>query len=131
MEEDENKTYFGITIFENNLVKEDDIKNLPFYDFFNESMKGSTYLVRDGKGYIYLTDFEQFCLYKRYKQFDNKDIFNIYGHAVRSEVKITSFDCNIDLGCCYKGTDDAVSNPRLCALEFPSMKIYTQENLEN
>jgi serine/threonine protein phosphatase 1 len=74
--------------------------------------------------------FEQYCLYKRYKQFDNKDIFNIYGHAVRSEVKITSFDCNIDLGCCYKGTNDAISNPRLCALEFPSMKIYIQENKE-
>lgn len=61
-----------------------------------------------------------------------KDINNliIYGHAVRSEVKLTSFDCNIDLGCCYKSSDDGVSNPRLCALEFPSMKIYTQENKE-
>lgn len=61
MEENKNKTYFGINIFENNLVKEDEIKELPFYDFFDESMKGSTYLVRDGKGYIYLSDWESFC----------------------------------------------------------------------
>ena len=75
--------------------------------------------------------FEQYCLYKRYKKFDNKDIFNIYGHAVRSEVKLTSFDCNVDLGCCYKCSDDAVPIPRLCALEFPSTKIFIQENIED
>lgn len=47
-----NKTYFGINIFEDDLVKEDDIKKLPFYDFFTESMKGSTYLEKDGINYI-------------------------------------------------------------------------------
>ena len=57
----QNKIYFGINIFENNLVKEDDIKKLPFYDFFRESMKGSTYLEIDGINYIYLKDWENFC----------------------------------------------------------------------
>ena len=56
-----NKTYFGIDIYENNLLKEDDIKDLPFYDFFNESMQGSTYLVKEGNSYIYLADWESFC----------------------------------------------------------------------
>ncbi|MCT7604572.1 hypothetical protein N5U17_10030 [Aliarcobacter butzleri] len=56
-----NKTYFGIDIYENNLLKEDDIKKLPFYDFFNESMKGSTYLIKEGNSYIYLADWESFC----------------------------------------------------------------------
>jgi hypothetical protein len=56
-----NKTYFGIEIFENNFVCEDDIKKLPFYDFFDESMLGSSYLVKDGISYIYLTDWESFC----------------------------------------------------------------------
>lgn len=58
---DTNKTYFGINIFEDDLVKEDDIKKLPFYDFFRESMKGSTYLEKDGINYIYLKDWENFC----------------------------------------------------------------------
>lgn len=58
---DTNKTYFGINIFEDDLVKEDDIKKLPFYDFFKESMKGSTYLEKDGINYIYLKDWENFC----------------------------------------------------------------------
>jgi len=56
-----NKTYFGIEIFENNLVSEDEIAKLPFYEFWNESMLGSTYLVKNGKNYIYLTDWESFC----------------------------------------------------------------------
>ena len=56
-----NKTYFGLEIFENNLVSEDEIKKLPFYEFWNESMLGSTYLVKNGKNYIYLTDWESFC----------------------------------------------------------------------
>lgn len=56
-----NKTYFGIEIFENNLVREDDIKKLPFYEFWNESMLGSGYLIKDGNNYIYLVDWENFC----------------------------------------------------------------------
>jgi serine/threonine protein phosphatase 1 len=76
-------------------------------------------------------EFTNFVSNNRYKQFDNKEIFNVYGHTVRSEVKRTDFDCNIDLGCCYKQINDEVLNPRLCALEFPSMKIFTQKNLEN
>lgn len=56
-----NKTYFGLEIFENNLVKENDIKKLPFYEFWDESAKGSTYLIKDGTSYIYLTDWESFC----------------------------------------------------------------------
>ncbi|MCT7575327.1 metallophosphoesterase [Aliarcobacter butzleri] len=84
---------------------------------------------RDSKDKFDIENFENQLLYKRYKQFDNKDIFNVYGHTPRSEAKLTSFDANIDLGCCYKDRNGAI-NPRLCALEFPSMKIYTQENIE-
>ena len=56
-----NKIYFGLEIFENNLVSEDEIKKLPFYEFWNESALGSTYLIKDGINYIYLTDWEIFC----------------------------------------------------------------------
>ena len=55
-----NRTYFGLEIHQGNLVKENDIKKLPFYDFWYESAKGSTYVIIDDEEYIYLTDFESF-----------------------------------------------------------------------
>ena len=54
----------------------------------------------------------------RYKNFD----INVYVHSSNSH------QANIDLGCCY--SKEQMLNPRLCALEFPSMKVYTQENIE-
>ena len=45
-----NKTYFGVPIQEKNLLLLDDIKSLPFYDFWEESSVGSTQLVgEDGR----------------------------------------------------------------------------------
>ncbi|QKJ26521.1 hypothetical protein ACBT_0567 [Aliarcobacter cibarius] len=55
-----NKTYFGLEIYQGNLVKENDIKKLPFYDFWLDSSKGSTYAIIDDEEYIYLSDFESF-----------------------------------------------------------------------
>ena len=120
----------------------DFIKTLPLYlEYKDYKTTDNRYLVvshsavgkvwdkRDSKDKFDIEDFENQLLYKRYKQFDNKDIFNVYGHTPRSEAKLTSFDANIDLGCCYKDRNGAI-NPRLCALEFPSMKVYTQENIE-
>ena len=55
-----NRTYFGLEIHQGNLVKENDIKKLPFYDFWYESSKGSTYAIIDDEEYVYLSDFESF-----------------------------------------------------------------------
>ncbi len=55
------KTYFGLEIKDGNLIKESDIKNLPFYEFWLESAKGSTCAIIDGEEYIYLSDFESFA----------------------------------------------------------------------
>src|SRR5574344_1571652 len=55
-----NKTFFGLEIYQGNLVKENDIKKLPFYDFWYESAKGSTYAIIDDEEYVYLSDFESF-----------------------------------------------------------------------
>ena len=55
-----NRTFFGLEIYQGNLVKENDIKKLPFYDFWYESSKGSTYAIIDDEEYVYLTDFESF-----------------------------------------------------------------------
>ena len=55
------KTYFGLEIQEGNLVKQSDIKKLPFYEFWLESAKGSTCAIIDGEEYIYLSDWESFA----------------------------------------------------------------------
>ena len=120
----------------------DFIKNLPLYlEYKDYKTPDDRYLVvshsavakswnlRNSDDEQDLKEFRRMALWCRWKQFDNHDIFNVYGHSVRSEAKLTSFDGNVDLGCCYK-EHKRVLNPRLCALEFPSMKIYTQENKE-
>jgi serine/threonine protein phosphatase 1 len=120
----------------------DFIQNLPLYLEYQDyktiddrylvvthSAVAKSWILRNSDNNHHLEDFKTMALWSRYKQYDNYDIFNVYGHTIRSEVKLTSFDCNIDLGC-YQDKEK-LPNPRLCALEFPSMKIYTQESLEN
>lgn len=61
MEKTMNKTtYFGLTVFKEG-VKESDIKRLPFYEFWEESARGSTCMKVDNEIYIYLHDWENFC----------------------------------------------------------------------
>lgn len=55
-----NTTYFGLPIYEENLVKKEDIEKLPFYEFWEQSSFGSTMLKRDNKVFIYLRDWENF-----------------------------------------------------------------------
>lgn len=56
------KTYFGIIIQGRNLLLLEDIKKLPFYEFWEESSIGSAQLI-DGSGrvLIYLHDWERFA----------------------------------------------------------------------
>ncbi len=99
------------------------------YLVVSHSAVGKTWCLRNSDNKLYLENFKSNTLWSRLEQFDNYDIFNVYGHTPRSNPKITEFDINIDLGCSYKN-HKKLPNPRLCALEFPSMKIYTQESLE-
>lgn len=55
------KTYFGLDVLQEKLVSEDDIKTLPFYDFWLESASGSAMLLKEEKNYVYLSDWEAFC----------------------------------------------------------------------
>lgn len=56
------KTYFGIAVQDKKLVAVEDIKKLPFYQFWRESMTGSTILVdKQDNEMIYLHDWERFC----------------------------------------------------------------------
>lgn len=71
--------------------------------------------------------FEKECLFSRYKSFDNKEIFNVFGHTPMAKPIIDNYKANIDLGCFYKSE---IESGKLCALEFPSMKIYLQDNID-
>ena len=77
-----------------------------------------------------MDDFRTNTLWSRWKNFDNYDIFNVYGHTIFQEPLLNDYSCGIDLGCFYQNKGKLPS-PRLCALEFPSMKIFIQESLEN
>jgi len=118
------------------------LKSLPLYiEYKDIKTKDGRYLVvshssvenkwkykdyeKDTKEY---KKFQETLLFSRYKNYDNKDIFNIYGHTPTTEAIIKNFRAQIDLGCCYQ--KESGLNPRLCAIEFPSMKIITQENIE-
>ena len=58
----------------------------------------------------------------------NDGIFNVYGHTPVKMPVITEFSANVDLGCVYK--KHWGEKARLCALEFPSKKIFTQECID-
>ena len=58
----------------------------------------------------------------------NDGIFNVYGHTPVKKPVITEFSANIDLGCVYKKYWG--EKARLCALEFPSKRIFTQECID-
>ena len=58
----------------------------------------------------------------------NDGIFNVYGHTPVKKPVITEFSANIDLGCVYKNYWG--EKARLCAFEFSSKKIFTQENID-
>ncbi len=121
----------------------DFIKTLPLYlEYKDYKTSDNRYLVvshsavgkvwdkRDSKDKFDIEDFENHLLYSRYKNYDNKEIFNVFGHTIFSAPVLNGYSCAIDLGCYHEKIEDKLPNPRLCALEFPSMKIYTQVNKE-
>lgn len=100
------------------------------YLVFSHSSIGNVWDLRNSDNPTDKDIFETQLLWSRNKNFDNKDIFNVYGHTIFEEPKITPYSIGIDLGCYNIGNMQKTTNPRICALEFPSMKIYTQENIE-
>ena len=119
------------------------MKTLPLYlDYKDYKTTDNRYLVvshstvgkvwdkRDSKDKFDIEDFENHLLYSRYKNSNNKEIFNVFGHTIFSQPVINEYSAAIDLGCYHEKDESKLPNPRLCALEFPSMKIFTQENIE-
>lgn len=120
----------------------DFLKSLPLYiEYKDYKTKDERYLVvshsaigrnwelKNSTNEADIKRFESQLLWSRYKDFNNSEIFNVYGHTIFQEPIINEYSSAIDLGC-YR-SKEKIPNPRLCALEFPSMKIYTQESLEN
>jgi len=95
----------------------------------SHSAVGKAWELRHSINEVNIRRFESQLLWSRYKDFNNKKIFNVYGHTIFDHPQITKYSAAIDLGC-YK-RNKKVPNPRLCALEFPTMKIYTQKSLED
>lgn len=121
----------------------DFIKTLPLYlEYKDYKTTDNRYLVvshsavgkvwnkRDSKDKFDIEDFENHLLYSRYKNSNNKEIFNVFGHTIFPQPVINEYSAAIDLGCYHEKDESKLPNPRLCALEFPSMKIFTQENIE-
>ena len=99
------------------------------YLVVSHSAVGEAWKLRTSTNEVNIKRFENQVLWSRYKDFDNNQIFNVYGHTIYEEPMISKHSAAIDLGC-YQ-SKEKLSNPRLCALEFPSMKVYTQENIED
>ena len=72
-------------------------------------------------------EFKRHLLSGRGDEAQVEGIFNVYGHTPVREVKFYKNSADIDTGCVF----NEVGFDKLSALEFPSMKIYTQRNVEN
>lgn len=72
--------------------------------------------------------FDLYALWNRETPKRHKDIFNIFGHTPQSKRPfVTSFCANVDTGCVYKNYR---KHGILSAISYPSMKVYTQENID-
>ena len=71
-------------------------------------------------------EFKRHLLSGRGDELQVSGIFNVYGHTPVREVKFYKNSADIDTGCVF----NEVGFDKLSALEFPSMKIYTQRNVE-
>ncbi|WP_103567492.1 metallophosphoesterase [Campylobacter concisus] len=72
-------------------------------------------------------EFRRHLLSGRGDELQVSGIFNVYGHTPVREPQIYKNSADIDTGCVF----NEVGFDKLSALEFPSMKIYTQRNVEN
>ena len=113
------------------------LSNLPLYLEFHEfknaqgrrlvvshSAAGRMWPLRSSDGES-AAEFRRHVLCSRGDFSQNDGIFNVYGHTPIAEPDITNFSANIDTGCVYKHKFG-----HLCALEFPSMRVFIQENIE-
>lgn len=61
---------------------------------------------------------------------DTGQIYNVIGHTPQEKPRIRSFYANIDTGCFYKHEHHKGNYYHLTAMEFPSMKLYTEDCID-
>ena len=72
--------------------------------------------------------FIEYMVWSRDKQiYDNKDIYNVFGHTIVSDAIVEKYYANIDTGCVYK---EHRKYGNLSCLAFPAMQVITQQNIE-
>ncbi len=71
--------------------------------------------------------FEGVIVWGRDMPKDARGIYNVFGHTPQKDgPKIKSFYANVDTGCFYRHEGYG----RLTALVFPTMEVYSQENID-
>lgn len=116
------------------------LKTLPLYKEYKDlKINNRTLVVSHSHVYntwdyrnysTYSSEYKTFVktvLFSRFKNFDNSDIFNVFGHTPTQNVLVQNHKASIDLGCVY---NDSNLDGKLCALAFPSMKLITASNIE-
>lgn len=118
------------------------LETFPLYHEYKDSKIDNRYLVvshsnvgeqwqyrnKDKESLDY-KDFEKTILYSRFKNYDNKEIFNVFGHTPVEKIDVENkYKLNIDTGCVYHNGSSLKGY--LSALEFPSLKVIKQENIE-
>lgn len=78
-------------------------------------------------------EYQQFLktiYFGRFKNYDNKNIYNVFGHTPVEKIDIENgYKTNIDTGCVY---DNEVNlKGYLTAFKFSNLKVIKQENIEN
>jgi len=119
------------------------LKSLPNYiEYKNLKTKDNRYLVvshsnlgdkwqfKDySKDSVEYQQFLKMIHFGRFKNYDNKDIYNVFGHTPIEKVDIANgYKTNVDTGCVY---DNGINlKGYLTALEFPKLRVIKQENTE-
>ena len=110
------------------------MKNLPRYlEFDIPDENGKTLFITHGFGLPFWEeredpDMKQAFIWERLKDkreqtYLDYPVFNVFGHDVQESALpcITPHYAAIDTGCVYEG--------KLCALEWPSKRVFLQENI--
>ena len=102
------------------------LSKLPYYLEFKDIKRndGRHLMITHAalRGTIEEKDGTNELLWNRLAAIDNPELFNVFGHTPQPNVLIKKHYALIDTGCPF--------GYKLSALQFPSMKIWTQETID-
>lgn len=122
------------------------MENLPLYLEFKDvkndkgehlvishSSIGKVWDWNENKRLAQKNHFENVVIWGRSPPVQAKGIYNVFGHTPHTihDMRIKSFYANIDTGACFNSKEHRdLGYGVLTALQFPSMKIFQQENID-